>query len=77
MPSATVTIKVPRKLKEDAKRYGIAFGPVLREALAKQVREAQLKALRTGLEEVGRILRDAGITTEDIVRSVQASREER
>lgn len=66
----TVSAKVPRRLKELMDKYGIKPGPVIREALEREVRRAVLKELekrakklssrlpRISDEEVAEIIRE-------------------
>ena len=70
MSYVTVSAKIPRRLKELMDRYGVKPGPVIREALEREVRmrileeaEREAKKLRDKLsripdEEFARLIRE-------------------
>ncbi len=70
MSYVTVSAKIPRRLKELMDRYGVKPGPVIREALEREVRmrileeaEREAKRLRDKLsripdEEFARLIRE-------------------
>jgi len=70
-----VSARIPKELKEKAKVYGIDISEVLRRALEKEIRKRELKEIDELLNKLRRELH--GITTEEIVRVIRESREER
>jgi antitoxin CcdA len=46
MMSVTVTVRIPKELKEEAERHGINISHVLRRALEEELRRRKLKKLR-------------------------------
>ncbi len=75
MSMVVVSARIPKELKEKAKVYGIDISEVLRRALEKEIRKRELKEIDELLNKLRRELH--GITTEEIVRVIRESREER
>ena len=65
-----MTSKVPRELKEKAKRLGININRVIRMALEKAVEEREMELIEESLEVCSRILQkvDLDRVTEEIRR---------
>lgn len=71
----TVSVKVPRELKEELERYGVKTSEVLRRALYEALREARVRELERRWEEVRDIFDK--IPVERAVRSIREDREAR
>lgn len=71
--SENISAKVPSKLKEKAKKYGVNISEVARKALEEQVREIEKKRLKQKMKELEKI---EEITKEDVVKAVRETREE-
>jgi len=74
--SIVISAKVPKDLKQRAKRYGVKIGEVVRRALEEEVRRIEQERLSRNLDELSVMLRDR-LTKDDIVRAVRSSRDER
>lgn len=74
--STVISAKVPKKLKEKAKRYGLKIGEVVRKALEEEVKKVEEERLSKEFEELSHSLKGR-ITKEDIVKAVRSSRDER
>ena len=70
--SATISVRVPRELKEELARYGVEVSEVTRRALQEEVE-------RRRREELGEMARDLGEFLEKIPggRIVEGVREDR
>ena len=73
--SVVITAKIPKKLRDEARRYGINISKLVREALEREIR-------RRKIEEIMRLQREVrsffeGIKLEEIVEAVRESRDER
>ena len=74
--SVVVSAKVPKELRERARRYGISISKVVRRTLEAEVAKAEEEKLRTALDEVSHKLKRR-VAKEDLVRAVRESREGR
>ena len=74
--SVVVSAKVPRELRERARRYGISISKLVRRTLEAEVAKAEEEKLRSALDEVSHKLKGR-VTKEDLVRAVRESREGR
>ena len=70
-----VTGKVPRELKERAKKLGININRVIREALEEAVRRREEELFRKSLERCARILDK--VSMDRITKSIREDRETR
>ena len=72
--SSVITVRVPRELKEELRRYGVEVSEVTRRALEGEVRERR----RMELEEAARSLGESlgRIPEGRIVRSIREDRGE-
>ena len=70
-----VTGKVPRELKEKAKRLGININRVIREALEEAVKKKEEELFRESLDKCANILDK--VDMERITRSIREDREMR
>ncbi|MBO3755448.1 MAG: type II toxin-antitoxin system CcdA family antitoxin [Candidatus Brockarchaeota archaeon] len=70
--SATITVRVPRQLKEEAKRHGIKLSQVVRRALEKEVRRKRIEEARRAAGELGELF--SKVSEKEIVRSIREAR---
>lgn len=69
----TISAKIPRRLKELMDKYGIKPGPVIREALEREVRKAALKELEKKAKKLSKKL--PPISDEDIAKIIREYRD--
>ncbi|RLE59153.1 MAG: hypothetical protein DRJ35_06395 [Thermoprotei archaeon] len=69
----TISAKVPRRLKELMDKYGIKPGPVIREALEREVRKAVLNELEKKAKKLSKKL--PPISDEDIAKIIREYRD--
>jgi post-segregation antitoxin (ccd killing protein) len=74
--SSAISAKVPRKLKEKARRYGLKISEIVRKALEEEVKKVEEKKLSKDLEELSSSLKGR-ITKDDVVKAIRSSRDER
>ncbi|MGH9909964.1 MAG: hypothetical protein ACRD32_04930 [Nitrososphaerales archaeon] len=74
--STVISAKIPKNLKEKAKRYGVKIGEVVRKALEEEVKRVEEKELSKDLDELSNMLKDR-IRKDDVVKAVRSSRNER
>jgi len=75
MGYVTVSAKIPRKLKELMDKYGIQPGPIIREALEREVRRRVLEEAERKARELVDKLRE--ISDEEIARLIREDRDAR
>ncbi len=73
--STVISAKIPKHLKQKAKRYGLKIGELVRRALEEEVRRLEVKTLSENLDQLAS-LRDH-LTRNDVVKAVRATRHER
>jgi len=73
--SVVVSVRIPRELKEEAKRYGINISEVARRALEEEVRRRKLEEAMAAARRIGEIL--SKIPEEEMVKWLREAREER
>ncbi len=71
----TLSVKIPRELKEKMEKLGLKPSEIVRRALEEAVREAELRELEKKLDSIGDVL--AKIPPERIVESIREDREGR
>lgn len=71
----TLSVKIPRELKEKIERLGLRPAEIVREALEEAVREAELEELEKKLDKISDVL--AKITPERIAKNIREYREGR
>ncbi len=71
----TVSAKVPRKLKEMLDKYGIKLGPVIRQALEREVRRKILEEAERRAKKLSRKV--AHIPDEEVARIIREDRDAR
>jgi post-segregation antitoxin (ccd killing protein) len=74
--STVISAKVPKNLKQKAKRYGLKIGVLVRKALEEEVRRIEEKELSKNLDEISAMLK-GHLTKNDVVKAVRSSRNER
>ncbi len=70
--SATISVRVPKELKEELARYGVEVSEVTRRALQEEVERRRMQELREAAEELGEALE--GIPDEEIVERIREDR---
>ena len=75
MNSVTVTVRVPRRLKEELSRYGVKVSKVVRGALEEEVRRRRLEEFERIAGELGELF--AKVPEEEIVKSITEMRRSR
>jgi post-segregation antitoxin (ccd killing protein) len=74
--SEVVTAKVPRELKERARKYGINISGLFREALEAEVAKAEEREVKDEMDKISRSLKGR-LSRKDIVRAIRETRDER
>jgi len=75
MKDATITVRVPRKLKEELAKYRVNVSEVLRRALEEEVRKRRREELKAAAAELGEFF--SRIPDEEIVKSIRETRDGR
>jgi len=75
MKDTTITVRVPRKLKEELAKYGVNVSEILRRALEEEVRKRKREELKAAAAELGEFF--SRIPDEEIVKSIRETREGR
>ncbi len=70
--SDTITVRVPRELKEAVRRYRIRVGDVVRRALEEEVRRRREQEVEEALDKLGEALSKVPHT--EMVRTVREDR---
>ena len=73
MGYVTVSAKIPRELKDLMDRFGIKPGPIIREALEREVRRRLLEEAERRARKLSEELRN--IPDEEIARLIREDRE--
>ena len=71
----TVSVKIPRKLKEKLERYGIKPSKLLKKAIMEELKRREIQDLEKMRAELNDII--AKFSKEFIVRSIREDREKR
>jgi len=72
---ATVSVKVPTKLKEELEKLGIKPSRLLRRAIEEEIRRREVEKIKREIESLKPALEK--ISIEDVVKSIRADREQR
>ena len=72
--SVIITAKIPRKLKEEAKKYSINISKLVREALEREIRRRKLEEIKR-LQKEARKIREK-ISVEDFAETMREVRNE-
>jgi post-segregation antitoxin (ccd killing protein) len=75
MMSVTVTVRIPKELKEEARRYDISISHVVRRALEEELRRRKLEDAREAAKRVGEFF--SKLSEEEIVEWIKMARRER
>lgn len=75
MKSVTITVRVPRRLKEELSTYGIEVSKVVRHALEEEIRRRRLKELERIAGELGELF--AKVPEEEIIKGIRETRRSR
>ena len=75
--SEVITAKVPKELREKARKYGIEISGLMRKALEAEVAKAEVRELKEELRQVSASLKGRKITQREIVRAIRETRDER
>lgn len=70
-----VSAKIPKELRERARKYGINISSLVRSALEAEVARIEEKELRKRLDELSSSLRNR-LSMKDVVRAVRETRDE-
>lgn len=70
-----VSAKIPKELREHARKYGINISSLVRSALEAEVARIEEKELRKRLDELSSSLRNR-LSMKDVVRAVRETRDE-
>ena len=70
---ATVSAKIPVDLKEKLRKYGIQVGPLIREAVEREVRRRELEEVDKDMEGASERLRK--ISDEEFARIIREARD--
>ena len=74
--ATVISAKVPKGLKERARKHGVVISELVRKALEAEVERLEEKELRGELGEISRRLKGK-LRERDVVRAIRESREER
>jgi hypothetical protein len=69
---SVISVRIPKELKADLKRYGIEVSEVTRKALEEEVRRREREELRVMAEDLGEFL--GKIPRERIVEGIREDR---
>ncbi len=72
--SVIITAKIPKKLKEEAKKYSINISKLVREALEREITRKKIEEIRKLQEESKKI--DKKIKKEFIAKAIRETRNE-
>ena len=72
--SATISVRVPKKLKEEIERYKIKVSELVRKFLEEEVRKRKRRELENNAEERGEFF--SKLSREEVVRRIRETRRE-
>ena len=72
--SATISVRVPKKLKEEIERYKIKVSKLVRKFLEEEVRKRKRRELENNAEELGEFF--SKLSREEVVRRIRETRRE-
>ena len=73
--SATISVRVPKKLKEEIERYKIKVSELVRKFLEEEVRKRKRRELENNAEELGEFF--SKLSREEVVRRIREMRREK
>jgi len=71
----TITVRIPIKMKEELKRYGVEVSKVVRKSLEEEIKKRKLEELKNAAGRLGVLL--AKIPDDEIIRTIREARESR
>jgi len=71
----TITVRIPREVKEEIQRYGVEVSKVVRRALEEEIRKRKLEELKKAAGRLGNLL--AKIPDDEIIKTIREAREYR
>ena len=72
--SATISVRVPKKLKEEIERYKIKVSELVRKFLEEEIRKRKRRELENYAEELGEFF--SKLSREEVVRRIRETRRE-
>jgi len=73
--SATISVRIPKELKEEIKKYGINISHVVRKALEEELRKKKIEEAREAAKRLGEFF--SKIPEEEIIEWIKMSKKER
>jgi antitoxin CcdA len=70
--SVTISVRIPKELKEEIKKYGINISHVVRKALEEELRKKKIEEAKEAAKRLGVFF--SKIPEEDIVKCIKISR---
>ncbi len=70
--SATITVRIPKKLKEELRRHGVNISAVVRKALEEELEKIREAELRKAARRLGDLFEEIG--EENILTSIREDR---
>ena len=71
----TLSVKIPRDMRERLEKLGISTSKVMRRALLEAIREAELRKLEQELESLAPVLEK--LTVEHVASNIRENRDQR
>lgn len=68
----TITVRIPKEVKNDIQRYKIKISKVVRKALEEEIKRRKLEELKEAADRLGELL--AQIPDEEIVKTIKETR---
>lgn len=72
--SVLITVRIPKKLREEAKKYGINISRLLREVLIEEIRRRKLEKIDELQEKAKKTI--SKIDKKDLIKTIQEIRHE-
>jgi len=73
METAIITVRVPKKLKEELKKHGVKVSAVVKKALEEELKRRKLEEIKKAAGELGRFF--TKISDKEIVEDIRKMRE--
>ncbi|MGB9759593.1 MAG: type II toxin-antitoxin system CcdA family antitoxin [Thermoproteota archaeon] len=70
--SATITVRIPKELKEELKKYRIEVSKVVRRAIEEEVRKKRIEKTKEAAKELGELF--SRLPEEEIVKNIKEAR---
>lgn len=75
MEKVTISVRIPKEVKEELSRYKIEISRIVRKALEEEVRRKKLEELKKAARKLGDLF--AKIPNEEIVKNIKEKRKSR